>query len=842
MTNEESTTAKIDVTFYDNFVPALKAGEYTVTASQALTVDPTQTQKDGGDASIPSAPHPDVPQTFIVRGPRFALDPADIHRVFPPDNGVGAYEEYLPMIVFNKRALPWERELLLNVADKDTYPWVALLLFTDDELLTPGADDASKPPPGSQQNPTRTASFPLKDVMQAPPGTLGPAIAPEDDEDPASIHCNVIEISVETFTGLMPTLNDLRFLAHARQVATDHKEPLKTKHEGWFSVVCGNRFPVTPAEGSPGRRNIAHLVSLEGFEKYLGIDAPANASALPSGASRVRLISLASWSFTCLPDPRENFRTLMLNLISEESEQGTGLLLRMPLPEAMPEPYPGAQTAVLTRLRNGYVPLSYATRSGEKTFAWYRGPLAPVVTENFLETTGPDSPENLAVPLNASQAMLYDPATGLFDHSYAVAFQTGRSLALASLPFATNLLQWRRAAHGLIDLLMEYLRSPHLKAVLQGDQIIDENGGLTDVGAKELAELLDANLVSDAFKDFLATGFADNIAGQIGQAGGFTPEDQDQQPGDPATLAPPVPADLSRLMQHKSVIALLHQLSGLEVSDGGTQRFDISDMADQVVTWLARTALLYGVPFSNLVSSERMLPKESIRFFYVDQNWIDSLLDGALSVGLQSSRDSLFHQLIRDALHRAVDGVLHKVRDRLRNVSSGGEAPPPGAMAGFVLRSAVVSGWPGLEAKAYSDAGGTKLMKPLRLDRVSPEVMIGLYPDVPGCLELNEPSEGLVWGCDDEGIALRYLPDMPRPANVVIGQKLAENVWLTQDDLKPLKRSSGVLQIAGDDGLVGALRTKYPDPKPTLSPASLAVLMVRVPEQMLFQPQQEGAV
>src|SRR3712207_1422331 len=119
MSNDSPTTDDIDVTFYDNFVPSLKAGQYTITVSQALTVDTAQTQQDGGNIKIQSPPQPDVSQTFIVRGPRFVLDPADVHRVFPPDNGVGVYEEYLPMIVLNKRALPWERELGLAKSHPD---------------------------------------------------------------------------------------------------------------------------------------------------------------------------------------------------------------------------------------------------------------------------------------------------------------------------------------------------------------------------------------------------------------------------------------------------------------------------------------------------------------------------------------------------------------------------------------------------------------------------------------------------------------------------------------------------------------------------------------------------
>jgi hypothetical protein len=855
MSNDNSTTPDVNVTFYDNFVPSLKAAQYTITVSQTLVVDTTQTSHDGGNANIPSQPQAPVSQTLIVRGPRFVIDPADVHRAFPPPNATGRYDDYLPMIVLNKRSLPWEREINLSVSDAQTYPWMALLLFSGDELLTPQptAGSATPTPSGSQQNPTCTASFPLTEVVTGlsntpgpPAGILGPKMTLEDDEDPTKIFCNVIDIDVETFTSLLPAGNDLRYLAHVRQVSTENKEPLNMTHDGWFSVVLSNRFAIPPTDDSivTGQRNIAHLVSLEGFETYLGTTAPVQ----PTGYQKVRLISLYSWAFNCLSDEQENFRTLMLNLISDDSEQGTDLLLRLPLPEAVSsDSQSNAETTALTRLQNGYIPLSYSTQTGEQTFAWYRGPLSPVVSTDFLETTGPGTADNPLVPENSSEAMIFDPATGLFDQSYAVAFQTGRSLALASLPFATNLLQWRRDAHALVGLLMEYIRSPHLSGILQSEGILDDRGNLTGVGVTDLTELLDSNLVSNAFKDFLATEFADQIAKTIGETGGFMPEDQNQQPTNPSTPPPVVPADLANLMQDPVVVSLIQQLSGLEEFVNGAEKFEAGIMPDQIIQWLAMKALLYDVPFNNLVPNERMLPVESLRFFYIDQNWIDSLIDGALSAGIQSSRDSLFHQLLRDSLHRAVDAELQEVRNRLRNVSSNGNPPPLGTVAGFVLRSAVVSGWPGLELRAWSASDSVNPMKPLRIDRVSPTVMIGIYPDVPVKLEFNEPSEGLVFGFEDEGFTIRYLPGTTGATAPNIGQIIRtgnpeEPIYLSPAEINQLKRAQPAnqppLNIAG---LASALESKFPAPQPTLGPAAFAVEIVRVPEQMLFLPENGDA-
>ena len=66
---------------------------------------------------------------------------------------------------------------------------------------------------------------------------------------------------------------------------------------------------------------------------------------------------------------------------------------------------------------------------------------------------------------------------------------------------------------------------------------------------------------------------------------------------------------------------------------------DSEEMAwDAVVAWLTKLRLLEGVPFNYIVPSEEMLPNESIRFFHMDRNWLDAMVDGALSTGILDTR------------------------------------------------------------------------------------------------------------------------------------------------------------------------------------------------------------
>ncbi len=62
---------------------------------------------------------------------------------------------------------------------------------------------------------------------------------------------------------------------------------------------------------------------------------------------------------------------------------------------------------------------------------------------------------------------------------------------------------------------------------------------------------------------------------------------------------------------------------------------------DSIITWLGRLRTLEGVPFPYIVPHEEMLPNDSIRFFHIDRNWIDAMIDGALSTGVLDSRGAL---------------------------------------------------------------------------------------------------------------------------------------------------------------------------------------------------------
>ena len=178
-------------------------------------------------------------------------------------------------------------------------------------------------------------------------------------------------------------------------------------------------------------------------------------------------------------------------------------------------------------------------------------------------------------------------------------------------------------------------------------------------------------------------------------------------------------------------------------------------LPEEDAAWLGQLCLLQGVPFDVLVPDARMLPPESIRFFFVDQNALDSLVDGALSVVALTSeegnrrRPAPQHparprpaqcQLWTTSPSRPF-GPCIRARSR-RCAARRGDANPP-VWTGFLLRSAAVAGWPGLTVTGFASG---KPLALLRLDRPSPSVMIAIFSGVVEKVELSQPAQSLSFG------------------------------------------------------------------------------------------------
>jgi len=166
--------------------------------------------------------------------------------------------------------------------------------------------------------------------------------------------------------------------------------------------------------------------------------------------------------------------------------------------------------------------------------------------------------------------------------------------------------------------------------------------------------------------------------------------------------------------------------------------------------FLAHLRLLVGVPFEYLVPDTAMLPDESIRFFHLDRSWTDRVVDGVLAVGKVGSREQAHHHAAAPGLDARLDDLEPAVRPVQRGLAPlapTGDTSGP-AISGFLLRSALVAGWPHVDVRAYRASVKLTL---LRLERLSASVLVALFAGVPDRVELEEPHHGVQFGVTGDG-------------------------------------------------------------------------------------------
>lgn len=177
---------------------------------------------------------------------------------------------------------------------------------------------------------------------------------------------------------------------------------------------------------------------------------------------------------------------------------------------------------------------------------------------------------------------------------------------------------------------------------------------------------------------------------------------------------------------------------------------------DEMISWLTRLRLLNGVPFSYLIPHERFLPIESIRFFYVDRNWSDAMVDGALSVGTITSKDRAQLHSIYPRLRAKLDETeRQEFQKRVKVLPTvpvfAGGAPRAEVMTGFLLRSRAVSGWPGLHVNAWTDRTKNTRVNIMRIERLAPAVLLVIFDGIPGFMTITEPRQGIQFGVKPDG-------------------------------------------------------------------------------------------
>ncbi|KAB8349755.1 hypothetical protein FH972_023769 [Carpinus fangiana] len=647
------------------FLPGLQARPYTIEVKQPVTA------ADGSAITLSTS------QLFYVQEPRFVLPEGAIHTTYPP-SGFTTTAETLPHVIFNNPTFPWERPGSED-ADKtppDDYsrnrtPWLAVFVFTADELKLAETDlsgndslffDIPSLKDGVKQTSTFTVPVPANELTKIKSTTTPYTKNVAEDATAA----NTILLKRELFAGFFskyskqgaaentptPYVQHHRFLAHKRVINTEgmaESGAEGTDDTGSFGVVVSGRCgPPSITVPTPV---YVHLVSIEGVEQMPGFP-------FDKSTRFVAMVSLASWSYVCLPPGTPSVRDEMITLGKSISPLSSSLT------EATRDKiHQVANTGdrLLERLDQGYALSRYRAQSGEVTACFLRGPFVPVgkytLPDGFPETS-----------MVGSDLSILDRQLGLMDISYSAAWQLGRTMAISDQAFTTCLYRVRTQIIQRATALAEgkyvgrYTWRKDKEQLLSGLKDSIERLGLI-AGANELrsncsvrrrwmvekVQPLDLSYhgeIVDAFVDSEFTKAAKEVA------------------------STPCPEDPSK------------------PSEKPYNEFNAPFSADWVIVlrWVLDRFFFDSIPAHYFLPDASLLPQESLKFFDIDDNWMDCFLDGALSLGNHIDQQT---DKVRDAIKTAIKWYLQTDLGDLKY-------PPPIPKYGCLIRSSLITQFPDL--------------------------------------------------------------------------------------------------------------------------------------------------
>jgi hypothetical protein len=431
MSDITTSPANEYVTFIQHQLPGLEAGRYELGISQHV--------KDSEDQPI-SGNTLSRTYTFAVTGDRFRLSnpSVTVASTFPASNATGEFTTVLPHVVFTAPSFPWARYPAKTPpalpapgvdTEVDVPTWLAVLLLDDDDAAAF---------PGLALEPITVVLGDLFPPAVYSPSTLGDNYSYFTDAKDASglevgqttaDPVQTIDVPLELFADIAPTLDDLKLTAHVRRLSVENKPAALGAQPpadpiGTFAIVVGNRLPQSD------KQSHAYLVSLEALGDFLPATSAGGTLTDPAlvTSRSLRLAVLQHWTFNTKGETAAFVDRLeLLNGRAIGGPDAANTNLRVSVT--------GASPPISTALEAGYVPLDHDLRTSETTVSWYRGPLSTIDR----------APSPLELPISSpDQALVFDPATGMFDASLAAAWTIGRLVALQDQSYASSLYTWKK--------------------------------------------------------------------------------------------------------------------------------------------------------------------------------------------------------------------------------------------------------------------------------------------------------------------------------------------------------------------------------------------------------------
>ncbi|CAG1992344.1 unnamed protein product [Fusarium graminearum] len=719
------------------WAPGISAGpKHTISVTQTITANGERLDLEAD-------------QSFYVDAPQFSLPDGSVHSTYPPA-GYSDDHRILPHVVLTDPHLPWERlgsptagtnmelkaqikMLALNGTDRSAaprnrVPWLVILSFSQDELRLPPehldgsssifrntSDGVMKP---VKQSSTMTVNMSIADLWKLSSdvttpitSSLGPASMADSRGDFILVPPDLFTSLFSTFDsrgnrvrGTGPNTSQYQYLAHVRKINGSGMALAGVEDTAVFSIVVGNRSG--PLDNTIPNTMCAHLVSIEGVE----------AMSYPNIAHKyVALCSLYSWNYTVLPPNTLNVPDAF------ESLGRTLNVLRAP--EQVISPLQNSndkiQQLVGRRLTDGYNLVKYKTQTGEATVALYRGPFTPTYVPTLEHLT--------KCSTSGLDLQILDKQLGIMDVTYSVAWQTGRTMALGDQAFVAALGRVRSEVHAYAA---KQVKISAVKDVR--DTAFRTHKDLLQDLSSMVKGLADVHLhIRDSVSDPSEPGRSRR---PVFRHGGPKKRwfHKRLRRRDRPTLSFSSP-----VFEDKYPAAALHSARRLASSRSGDPYDETNDPQSSdwmtVLSWLVDRMFLAGVPAHCLLPDPSYLEEESLRFFHIDKNWVDALIDGALSLGNHFGTDEdrvAIKKALNDYIGRTPDGMDHRV-----------QIPA----YGFYLRSDLVTMFPDLRVEVLSNDSALKAagQEPpagaplLRHEIVADGVMMAFMDRAPGSAQFS---------------------------------------------------------------------------------------------------------
>jgi hypothetical protein len=171
---------------------------------------------------------------------------------------------------------------------------------------------------------------------------------------------------------------------------------------------------------------------------------------------------------------------------------------------------------------------------------------------------------------------------------------------------------------------------------------------------------------------------------------------------DPKRVPAPVSNSLAPPLDHPDVLPIFNRNIKEAAQTAGSAGDEIYNEFNKVGEnnsdwtivhqWISEKLYLTNIPAHVLIPDPSFLPEESLRFFQIDDAWLDCLIDGALSVANHLERDD-------DRIRLELKQVYN---DYLKNTVADTGVVPQIPGYGFILRSQIVKVMPDMRITVSS--------------------------------------------------------------------------------------------------------------------------------------------